>query len=33
MDVNGDVGTARLSGDNSDQINIATDSRLVLRTR
>ncbi len=33
MDVNGDVGAARLSGDNSDQINVATDTRLVLRTR
>lgn len=33
MDVNGDIGSARLSGDNSDQLNVATDSRLVLRSR
>ena len=33
MDVNGDAGLARLIGDNSDQLNIATDTRLLIRTR
>ena len=33
MDVNGDVGSARLIGDNSDQLNVPTDTRLFIRTR
>jgi hypothetical protein len=33
MDVNGDLGSARLIGDNSDQLNLPTDTRLLIRTR
>lgn len=33
MDLHGDVVGARLIGDNTDQLNVPTDTRLVVRTR